>query len=798
MKANQKARHTDIEKWVWFYWKEGINILPMKHGEKSPWLRSYKQYKTEFTSEQQQKTWLLEGKYQGIYALNGPISNNTTEIDIDAPDTSINDIFPPDDERKTKVWIGESSQGKKKIRIKVEHIGKSEDLQVSSVEYTKPDGKKGYPHVEYLGDARGSVLPPSIHYSGTPYQWLNLNEEGNLPDLQTIDGYALYQDVVARLRQKHNYILPEKPKGAGIVTLPTRKKKPKTCVIESHDNGDPWEDSEGHLFRVAVACDLIHCGYDDEAIIEFFRQHDEISGETHDRKITLKQITYARNRGYSRWECPKLKQKCGSIVTQYCDLCKQKSKEESDNALHVSTFSLPDGKHLEEILVECKECFILYDSNTDTWETIDEYQYGDTLIRPLSITPEMMESIILPDGVEEYGTTTELLNEMHAFALEEYDPVDFPELYELTIDLCLTSWISPRWQRGLSEKFIPVLNARGPSETGKKRYLTIMRWLTYHSLYALKTQRVPTLFRAISPLEGTLILDEADMSDSSLNAELVEYINSRCDGVSIPRYNSANELVDWWKSFGLTILATRQGFTDDGLESRCVVMPTSTTDRPGDYHLIPPKEWTEKGRRLQRKLLLFKLRHLNGEMPTQLLIPEISSFRVREALLIFQKLKDEDPEILKKVESLAKTLQERIIKERAATPEGLLLNYVYSVLDDEDSHPSIKKQSTSYMIYYLIKDNETKDEVTVPLTIGTISRGLGNAFSSSEIAKMWRGMQQDTYRMKRVGKRRHRGILLIKNLNRLEKIFPKYVVDYVKPYGLGQIDVNLDTYGGGG
>ena len=126
------------------------------------------------------------------------------------------------------------------------------------------------------------------------------------------------------------------------------------------------------------------------------------------------------------------------------------------------------------------------------------------------------------------------------------------------------------------------------------------------------------------------------------------------------------------------------------------------------------------------------------------------------------------------------------------------MNYVYSVLDDEDSHPSIKKQSTSYMIYYLIKDNETKDEVTVPLTIGTISRGLGNAFSSSEIAKMWRGMQQDTYRMKRVGKRRHRGILLIKNLNRLEKIFPKYVVDYVKPYGLGQIDVNLDTYGGGG
>jgi hypothetical protein len=215
----------------------------------------------------------------------------------------------------------------------------------------------------------------------------------------------------------------------------------------------------------------------------------------------------------------------------------------------------------------------------------------------------------------------------------------------------------------MSEKFIPILNARGPSETGKKRFLTITRWLTYHSLYALKTIRVPTLFRAIAPLDGTLILDEADMNDSSLNNELVEFLNSRCDGVSIPRYSTDAKTTEWWKSFGLTIMATRAGFTDDGLESRCVVMPTATTDSPEKYHLIPPKDWTEKGRCLQRKLLLFKLRHIEGEMPTQLLISNVSSFRVRESLLIFQGLKEEDPRVLQKVERLARELQERIIKE---------------------------------------------------------------------------------------------------------------------------------------
>ena len=775
------------DEWAKKYRDEyGWNVLPALTKKKKPNLKSWTEWQGKFTDEALFNSW----KFENIFLVLGDISNKTVEIDIDVPNVKLEDIFEDVDAAKKKVLISESSLGKKKIYAKAIQIKEFKDAKVSNEQVGTTDkGEPIYPHVECRGDRLGSVLPPSIHPNGTQYKWLN----EKLPELREIDVEKLFITIVKRLREKYGYI-PEKKEETTKGTLGEKKRKtrPRLCFMMSQNNGDSWSNKEGHDFRSAYAWELILCNYSDEEIYDAFKKHDEISGETYDEKITKKQVDGIRKKATYKWFCKTLQEKCGSIVNKYCEECSKREKE--DNTLYVSTYPLPDGKHLEEIIFDGKPYFILYDSKTDTHEIVDDYLLDDVLIKPYVISEEMKGSVIIPDGVEEYGTTTDLLNSMNSFALEEYDPVDFPELYELSIDLCLTSWISPRWQRNMTEKFIPILNARGPSETGKKRFLTVTRWLTYHSLYALKTQRVPTLFRAIAPLEGTLVLDEADMGDSSLNAELVEFLNSRCDGVSIPRYSTDQKIVDWWKSFGLTILATRQGFTDDGLESRCTVMPTATTDNPEKYHLIPPMEWIEKGKKLQRQLLLFKLRHLNGEMPTQLMIPNISSFRVREALLIFQGLKDEDPSLLAKVEKLAKELQERIIKERAATPEGLLLNYIYSVLDDDESFPSIKKQSTNYAIYYIVKDQETKEEVQVPLTLGTVAKGLGNAFSPSELAKMWRGMQQDTFRMKRVGKKRYRGIILIKNIHRIEKIFPKYVVDYTKPLGLDRVDVNLDDY----
>ena len=771
----------EVEKSVWNYRKQGINVLPANIKEKRTNLKGYKKYQTQFASDEEIKEWLKKGKFQNIFALLGKISNNITEIDVDVPDTQLEDIFTDVKEAKRKVWIAESSMGKKKIYCRGETIEEYDDQVVSNKEYTQPNGKISKPHVEYSGGNKGSILPPSIHYSGSQYKWLNLDKNGNLPELSIVNTKKLYNSIVQKLRAKNDYIVTDYPKDDKIHTK-KRKKQVRHCFLESHDNGDKWDGKFGQDFRTAVACELVVCNYNDDEILEFFKTHDDISVEKYDRKITIDHIERIRNKKMHKWGCLKIQKKYGFIVKDYCDTC-PKNKEKEDTALYVSSFSLPDDKkHLEEVLIDGIEKFVLYDKKTDTWEIVDLYPYGGIEIKPYPIDPAQRgSSLIIPDGVEEYGTLGKLVEEMHKFALEEYDPVDDPELYELTIILTLSSWVLPGWQKHMAEKFIPILNARGGSETGKKRFLTITRWLTYHSFYALKTNRVPTLFRAIDPLKGTLILDEADMDDSTLSSELVQFLNSRCDGVSIPRYNSNIDKIKIWKSFGMTVLATRAGFTDDGLESRCVVMPTATTDNPEKIHLIPPNEWMEKGKRLQRKLLLFKLRHLDWKMPTQLTIENVSSFRVRESLLIAEALKEEDPTLLERVKKLAVTLQERIIKERAASPEGLVLNIIYNTLIDDNV--ILETSGLGYIIIEMRKKKTDTgvDEYQVPLTLRSVSKSLGESFSPSQIAKMWRGLNQDTVPLKRINKKRFRGLIQIKKLKRIDKIFPKYVPDYITP-----------------
>lgn len=766
-----------VDEWIDVYRMQGINTLPANTKEKFPNLTSYKQYHNEFVYGEQIDAWRKEGKFQNIFALLGNISNNTVEIDVDVPNASLEDIFKDTlEDAMTRLWIAESSNGKKKIYCRAKEVCKCDDTKVSETEYEDWDGKKKKPHVEYRGNGQGSILPPSVHPNGTTYKWLNLKSDGCLPELQTTDSYKLYCFIVQNLCNKFGYKVKEEVKASTPEKI--RRSKPRFCFIKSHDAGDSWSGPDGHQCRVATVSELINCGYSDDEIRDFFKSHDTLSGETYSDEVTTKQLQYARTTRQHKWFCENLTKL--KILAKYCEECsKNKKKEEIQ---FVSSFSLPDKKQLEEIIVDGSEKFILYDKNTDRHEIIEFYEHNGVMLRPFKISEDSRDSIVIPDGVQEYGTLHDLLNEMILFALKEYDPVDYKDLFELDIALFLTTWVSPEWQKHMAERFIPIINARGPSETGKKRFLTIARWLTYHSLYMLKTTKIPTLYRTMAPLKGTLVLDEADLDDSNLANELVEYLNSRCDGVPIPRYSSEEHETIWWASFGMTIMATRQGFTDDGLESRCQVIPTTTTDRPNDYSLLPPKEWLEKGKELQRKLLLFKLRHLDGVMPSQLIIPNISSFRVREALLVLQGFKDEDPTLMTKITTLAESLQERVIKERASCPEGVMLNSVYQRLTSSET--TLEKHNDGYVIIekrIIKKEDDTKEEITCPTQLKDIVYDIGKSYKNTIVGKMWRGVQQDFIEQFYIGKKRFRGTLVIKNLKRLENIFKKYIPNYSTP-----------------
>ena len=453
----------------------------------------------------------------------------------------------------------------------------------------------------------------------------------------------------------------------------------------------------------------------------------------------------------------------------------EKNDEEKDNVEHLTKGELGDGRYFEEIMIDGVETFAVYDTKNDTYEYLSEINNGGKIIYPRGVGEEEINSLMLADGVEEYGSLAELRKEMVDFALEEFDPVDNRDLFELVVYLALTTWIAPEIMENLIEKFIPIVSARGASETGKKRFLTVMRWLTYRSMYVLKTVKVPTLFRMVAPWGATLILDEADLSDSHENADFVEFMNARADGVSIPRYNASTGELDFFKSFGMTVLAERSAAVDDGFESRKIIYPSDATTKPEEYSLIPPEDWCEKGKQLLRKLLLFKFRHMKIKLPTNLIIPNVNSFRVRESLLLLQSLSDEDEKIKGIIGRIAKKLEERIIIERANSMDGLIINTVYGAIVDEDGN--VTAHGENYEIIREHRGREGEGDYSTPITLKTISGTLGDALSPSEVARRWRGLGQGTREQARIDGKRFRGIVQIQNKKMFKKHLKKYVVD---------------------
>jgi hypothetical protein len=423
--------------------------------------------------------------------------------------------------------------------------------------------------------------------------------------------------------------------------------------------------------------------------------------------------------------------------------------------------------------------FVVFDFTADKFEYQTSYTSVADEVYPLPLEPGESRSLALPNGVLEYGTLCELRKEMLEWALEEFDPVSNSALFELAVNLALTSWLT-EWQEGFGEKFLPIIQAVGPSETGKKRFLTVMRFLYYRSIYALKTTKVPSLFRLMEKWKGTLVLDEADLDDSTLSAEFVQFVNSRADGVPITRYSAEDDVNKWFYSFGYTILAMRKTFMDDGAQSRCLKYVSEGTNTPSDYNLIPPKEWVERGEKIRQKLMMFRLRALlrPHKFPTQLIIEGVSSFRVREAVLMLYALEDVDPTITKDIPRILKLLQKQTIEERSGSIEGLVLNTVYGWIDEDDV--VITKRGTEWYaekLHTSVNREGKQTEWSEPLTLGAVSKSLNECMSSSEVARYWRGMGQNVLSQLKTGGRRIRGVLMIKDSARLQKEFRKYVVD---------------------
>lgn len=230
----------------------------------------------------------------------------------------------------------------------------------------------------------------------------------------------------------------------------------------------------------------------------------------------------------------------------------------------------------------------------ETGETLVPYSPRNNLIAN--------DCVLLPSGPVEYGTKAELLEGIRAF-LHRY--VDLSPLFEqIAAHYVLLSWVHDAFGE------LPYLRLRGEYGTGKTRGLLAIGSLCYRPFFASGASTTSPIFHTLNSFGGTLVFDEADLPYSDARADLVKILNNgTVPGMPVlrtvvNRHKEFNPAA--FKVFGPKIIAMRQSFRDEALESRFLTEETGMRPLRADIPIQLPPALKSEALALRNRLLHFR------------------------------------------------------------------------------------------------------------------------------------------------------------------------------------------------
>jgi rubredoxin len=326
--------------------------------------------------------------------------------------------------------------------------------------------------------------------------------------------------------------------------------------------------------------------------------------EINDRLTALK-TTYERDIAeVAGWS--KLREELTSIVgeekaEQFLRLLPRPEEGEESKKIRYTPFVELDNGRLCEMCFNGKESFfVVYDQSSGRIEKLSEVGDGEIVYRPLN-SPEVGRIVVLPSDIEEYGSDSELFNQILDFLSRyHYSPNEWEK--KLDALYAMLTWIYDVLP------IVPYRKITGPKGSGKSTWLKVMGSICYRSLFISGASSEASLLRLIDRWRGTLLIDEADLGDTSFLSTLVKALNvgfdkkmgyfTRCE-----RENPSH--VDTFYVFGPKIAVTRESFSDDALESRFI------TTRPfkQPFARFLGQTFEAEAERLRNRLLLWRLRN---------------------------------------------------------------------------------------------------------------------------------------------------------------------------------------------
>ncbi len=408
----------------------------------------------------------------------------------------------------------------------------------------------------------------------------------------------------------------------------------------------------------------------------------------------------------------------------------------------------------------------------------DKIEIDGTTYKPIEDQATEKGTIKLATGIEDYGTTKELLEEIRNI-IHKY--VDVSEKYEK-----LASWyVVTTW--GYDElSTLSYLRALGDTGTGKSRFLDVVGNMCYKPTFVSGAVTPAPIYRLIQQWGGTLIIDEGDMRNSDAKNEVVTILNSGFErDKPVIRCNSDDyDKLEYFETFGPKVIATRQEFNDKALESRCLTEKMSQTNRT-DIPDQLPKEFYNKAGEIRNKLLKWRLDNKKDIDVSQSHNADLGNVepRLKQATRGFLAIFKDD-EIRQELYEFLKSHQRELIEQRSQTWEGMIVNTIY------DKYKN---------------NNEEPIQITPGEIAGYIEENMGeNRINAGTVGKKLRSLNLETER-KRIdvnGETKQRRVLNW-NMNHLTTLFERYVPEYVE-FVTAKTDVtvhrgqgeNIDKYKG--
>jgi len=280
---------------------------------------------------------------------------------------------------------------------------------------------------------------------------------------------------------------------------------------------------------------------------------------------------------------------------------KNKSKKQKEHKTSVDT-----GDLLYEMVYDQKEEVTNFVNLNH--EGLPEYKESVVVngktIYPFPASSDLVKNkaILFASEPVEYGNEATLLKEIQTFIHRHLEVSEFFE--RITPYYVLFSWMYDKF------KELPYLRAIGDYGCGKSRFLKVIGSACYKPMFTVGATTSAPIFRIISQFRGTLILDEADLRFSDTNNDIVKILNSGFqDGNPVMRCSGDDFEVKCFQVFGPKVVATRNKFQDQALESRFLIEYMDGVLTREDIPLNLDEEFDNEAHELRNKCLLWRLRN---------------------------------------------------------------------------------------------------------------------------------------------------------------------------------------------